>query len=98
VTPRRDVSESRHATFDDATSRATTARRRGATRAMGTSTCVVCGAPESGKTTVVNGIVRETLRDEFLLDADADARGDANVVVDEVRRTTRSDASRTRVS
>ena len=63
---------------------------------MNASTCVVCGATGRGKTTVVNGLVRETLREEILLgtdDKDARATERARAVVDEVRRrTTRDDA------
>ena len=63
---------------------------------MHPSPCVVCGATGRGKTTVVNGLVRETLREEILLrtdDEDARATERARAVVDEVRRrTTRDDA------
>ena len=62
---------------------------------MRTSTCVVCGATGRGKTTVVNGLVRETLREEILLGADdEDARARTRADVDEVRRTTTLDERR----
>ena len=56
---------------------------------MNASTCVVCGATGRGKTTVVNGLVRETLREEILLgtdDEDARATERARAVVDEAHR------------
>ena len=62
---------------------------------MNASTCVVCGATGRGKTTVVNGLVRETLREEILLGADdEDARARTRADVDEVRRTTTRDERR----